>query len=129
LIDDGTGDQFCWIKLAHRKAIQPRLTLTGEAPKPRASAVPLSDVDAVRTALAEEDDSHRMSLDREANKKQNRSETPTEPLSRDSPCAAARSPADAGTLMESSLADRDVRSACGEIRKLWGSCWLELVRR
>lgn len=62
LIDDGARDELCWVKLAHRKTIEPRLTLTCEAPKPRTSAVPLSDVDAVRTALAEEDDRHCTSL-------------------------------------------------------------------
>jgi len=54
LIDDGAREQFCQIKLAHGKAIEPRLSLTSETPKPCTNTVPLSDVDAVRTALAEE---------------------------------------------------------------------------
>lgn len=41
----------------------------GRVVKARTRAVPLSDVDAVRTALAEKNDKHRTSLAREANKK------------------------------------------------------------
>jgi hypothetical protein len=44
------------------KALQPCLLAAGQALKLRAAHVPQFDVDAVRTALAEEEDSHSRSL-------------------------------------------------------------------
>jgi hypothetical protein len=58
LVNHGGGQEFAWVELANREAVEPRLAAADEAPGLRASDVPLGDIGAVRSALAEEDDGH-----------------------------------------------------------------------
>ena len=58
LIDQGSGHEFDGIEIADRETIQPRFALARVATKARSASVPLSDIDAVGAALAEEQGRH-----------------------------------------------------------------------
>lgn len=58
LIDQGGGHELDGIEVADREAIQPRFALARVAAKARSASVPLSDIDAVGAALAEEQGRH-----------------------------------------------------------------------
>ena len=59
LVDDGRCEQFRRIEFADRETIEPGFPPTRQAMKLGAADVPKLDVDAVRAALAEEQDRHR----------------------------------------------------------------------
>jgi hypothetical protein len=58
LIDYCSGQQLRRIELADGEAFEPGLVTAGQAVKLRSAHVPKLDVDAVRAALAEEQDRH-----------------------------------------------------------------------
>jgi hypothetical protein len=62
LIDDGCGQQFRRLEVAHREPFEPRLLAAAEALQLSASNVPQLNIDAVRPALAEEENGHGGSL-------------------------------------------------------------------
>ena len=62
LIDDRGGQQLGRIEFAHGKTIEPRLLSAGVALKLRAPADPELHIDAVRAALAKENDSHGIAV-------------------------------------------------------------------
>jgi hypothetical protein len=58
LIDDRSRQQFRRLEFADREALKPGLLAARETLKLRTPDIPQFDVDAIRTALAEEEDSH-----------------------------------------------------------------------
>jgi hypothetical protein len=58
LIDERPSNELNRVEFADREAVEPCLAFAAETPEPSAASVPLCDVDAVRAALAEEDDGH-----------------------------------------------------------------------
>jgi hypothetical protein len=58
LIDDRRRQQFRRLEFADREALKPGLLAARETLKLRTPDIPQFDVDAIRTALAEEEDSH-----------------------------------------------------------------------
>ena len=58
LIDERPGNELNGVEFADGEAVEPSLAFAAETPEPSAGSVPLCDVDAVRAALAEEDDGH-----------------------------------------------------------------------
>jgi hypothetical protein len=58
LIDECGGEEPGRIKLAHRKAVHPTLATARKAMNPGAVCVPVGDVDAVASPLAEEQHRH-----------------------------------------------------------------------
>jgi hypothetical protein len=70
LIDDCRGQQLRGIKFAHGETIEPCLLSAREAMQLRAPDVPEFDVDPVRPTLAEEQNGHGESLERQAKKRQ-----------------------------------------------------------
>lgn len=58
LVNDGRRKQFRRIELADRETIEPCLVAASEALKLRAPHVPQFDIDAVRAALTEQQNSH-----------------------------------------------------------------------
>jgi hypothetical protein len=59
LVNDCGGQQLRRIEFSDREAFEPRFLTAREAMKLRPPDVPHFDVNAIRTALAEEEDSHR----------------------------------------------------------------------
>lgn len=76
LIDDCGGQQLRRIELAHGEALEPRVLTAREAVHLRAPGVPQLHVDAIRTALAEEEDSHRLPSVPVERRKSKTSDTP-----------------------------------------------------
>jgi hypothetical protein len=62
VIDDGCGKQLCQIKFAESEAFEPCLLSARKAMKLCAPDVPLLDVHAVGTALAEQEGGHGSSV-------------------------------------------------------------------
>ena len=58
LIDERSGNELNRVDFADRETVQPCLAFAAKTPESGATSVPLCDVDAVRAALAEEDDGH-----------------------------------------------------------------------
>ena len=58
LIDERPRNELNRVDFADREAVEPCLAFAAETPESGAASVPLCDVDAVRAALAEEDDGH-----------------------------------------------------------------------
>lgn len=58
LIDERPGNELYGVEFADGEAVEPCLAFAAETPEPSAASVPLCDVDAVRAALAEEEDGH-----------------------------------------------------------------------
>jgi hypothetical protein len=58
LVNNGCDQQLRWIEVADRETIEPSFLAACQAMKLRAANVPKLDVDAVRTALAKEQDRH-----------------------------------------------------------------------
>jgi hypothetical protein len=71
LIDERPGNELNRVDLADRETVLPCLAFAAETPDSGAASVPLWDVDAVRAALAEEDDGHGELLYMWANKTHN----------------------------------------------------------
>jgi hypothetical protein len=71
LIDERPRNELNRVDFADRKAVEPCLAFAVETPESGAASVPLCDVDAVRAALAEEDDGHGELVYMRANKTQN----------------------------------------------------------
>jgi hypothetical protein len=58
LVNERGREQFRWVQLAHREAIEPGHLIAGQARQLSSAAVPQPDIHAVRTAFAEEKNSH-----------------------------------------------------------------------
>jgi hypothetical protein len=58
LIDERSSNELDRVDFADREAVEPCLAFAAETSESGAASVPLCDVDAVRAALAEEDEGH-----------------------------------------------------------------------
>lgn len=70
LVDECRSEQFGRIEVAHGEAVEPRFASAAVAMQPRPAAVPLTEINAVRPALAEMNHGHAIEVYGKAKKKQ-----------------------------------------------------------